>query len=150
MAFLAGLSRPGVRFRGRYWGQSGHELVRCIRLLLTQSGHPLPPHTRELLRSRFQASAAAMRRREFIAVVGGAAVAYPLMARAQQSAMPVIGFINAAPAQGYEGQLTAFLKGLDEKGYADGRNVTIEYRWAEGHNDRLASMATDLVRRQVT
>jgi ABC-type uncharacterized transport system substrate-binding protein len=91
-----------------------------------------------------------MRRREFITVLGGAAIAYPLMARAQQSAMPVIGFINAAPAQGYEGQLAAFLKGLDEKGYADGRNVTIEYRWAENQNDRLASMAADLVRRQVT
>jgi putative ABC transport system substrate-binding protein len=64
--------------------------------------------------------------------------------------MPVIGFINAAPAQSYGPQLAAFLKGLDEKGYVDGRNVTIEYRWAEGRNDRLPSMAGDLVRRQVT
>jgi putative tryptophan/tyrosine transport system substrate-binding protein len=58
--------------------------------------------------------------------------------------------INAAPAQSYGPQLAAFLKGLDEKGYVDGRNVTIEYRWAENHNDRLPSMAADLVRRQVT
>src|SRR5215470_17451568 len=91
-----------------------------------------------------------MRRREFISLIGGAAIAYPLAARAQQSAMPVIGFINAAPAQSYGPQLAAFLKALDEKGYADGRNVTIEYRWAEGHNDRLPSMAADLVRRHVS
>src|SRR5262245_60097202 len=90
---------------------------------------------------------AAMRRREFICFFGSVAAAWPLAALAQQSAMPVIGFINAAPAQSYGPQLTAFLKGLDEKGYADGHNVTIEYRWAEGHNDRLPSMAADLVRR---
>jgi putative tryptophan/tyrosine transport system substrate-binding protein len=90
-----------------------------------------------------------MRRRDFITLVGSAA-AIPQTARAQQSVMPVIGFINAAPAQSYKPQLSAFLKGLDEKGYVDGRNVTIEYRWAEGHTDRLPSMAADLVRRQVT
>src|SRR5215468_10151384 len=92
---------------------------------------------------------AVMRRREFICFFGSVVATWPLAARAQRSAMPVIGFINAAPAQSYGPQLTAFLKGLDEKGYVDGRNVTIEYRWAEGHNDRLPSMAADLVRRQV-
>jgi ABC-type uncharacterized transport system substrate-binding protein len=92
----------------------------------------------------------AMRRREFISFVGSVAATWPLAARAQQSAMPVVGFINAAPAQSYGPQLAAFLKGLDEKGYADGRNVTIEYRWAEGHIDRLPALAADLVRRQVT
>ena len=93
---------------------------------------------------------AAMRRREFICFFGGVAATWPLAARAQQSVMPVIGFINVAPAQSYKPQLAAFLKGLDEKGYVDGRNVTIEYRWAEGQNDRLPSMASDFVRRQVT
>jgi ABC-type uncharacterized transport system substrate-binding protein len=91
-----------------------------------------------------------VRRRDFIKVIAGSTALWPLAVRAQQPAMPVIGFINAAPAQSYGPQLAAFLKGLDEKGYVDGRNVTIEYRWAENHNDRLPSMAADLVRRQVT
>src|SRR5262245_33202811 len=90
-----------------------------------------------------------MRRRKFITMIGGV-VAWPLVARAQQPVLPVVGFINAASAQSYAPQLAAFLNGLDEIGYVDGRNVTIEYRWAEGHNDRLPSMAADLVRRQVT
>jgi ABC-type uncharacterized transport system substrate-binding protein len=95
-------------------------------------------------------SGAAMRRREFIKVIAGSAVAWPVAARAQQSAIPVVGFLNAASAQVYTRQLAAFLKGLSETSYVDGRNVTIEYRWAEGHNDRLPLMAADLVRRQVT
>src|SRR6516162_1025311 len=81
-----------------------------------------------------------MRRREFITLVGGAAT-WPLAVHAQQPAIPVVGFINAASAQNYTRQLTAFLKGLREAGYVDGQNMKIEYRWADGQNDRLAVIA---------
>jgi len=91
-----------------------------------------------------------VRRRDFIKVVIGSAAVWPLPARAQEPGKPVIGFLNAASARGYERQLAAFLKGLAEMGFVDGQNVTIEYRWADGQHDRLPTMAAELVRRQVT
>jgi putative ABC transport system substrate-binding protein len=88
-----------------------------------------------------------LRRREFITLLGGAA-AWPLAARAQP-AMPLIGFLNGASAEGYARPLSAFLKGLSEGGYVEGRNVAIEYHWAEGQYDRLPAYAADLVQRKV-
>jgi putative tryptophan/tyrosine transport system substrate-binding protein len=89
-----------------------------------------------------------LNRRDLL-ILGSAAVAWPLMARAQQKAMPVIGFLGITTAAIYTSRIAAFRAGLGETGYVEGRNVAIEYRWAEGHYDRLPELAADLVARKV-
>ena len=91
-----------------------------------------------------------MKRREVLALLGGAVAAWPLAARAQRPAMPVIGLLGSATAREWAPQVAAFLRGLSEAGFAEGRDVAIEYRWAENQYDRLPSLAAELVHYQVS
>jgi putative ABC transport system substrate-binding protein len=142
-------------------------LLQCISPLLAQSGHarftifaaqmdrsnPIPlvanPCCNRKPKSRSLSLGKAMRRRDFIKVIAGSAAAWPLPARAQQAAMPVIGYLGTGSAQSDAFRVTGFRQGLKEAGYVEGQNLTIEYRWAEDHLDRLPAMAADLVRHQV-
>jgi putative ABC transport system substrate-binding protein len=90
-----------------------------------------------------------MRRRDFIKVIAGSAAAWPIGARAQQATMPVIGSLQGVSAVQWADRMAAFHAGLAEAGYVEGRNVAIEYRWAEGEFDRMPAMAADLVNRGV-
>jgi putative tryptophan/tyrosine transport system substrate-binding protein len=90
-----------------------------------------------------------MNRRDLIALVGSTAATWPLAARAQQPTMPVIGILGPGSAESDAYRVAAFRQGLNASGYVEGQNLTVEYRWAEGHYDRLPAMAVDLVHRQV-
>jgi putative ABC transport system substrate-binding protein len=91
-----------------------------------------------------------MRRREFITLVGGGAIAWPLVARAQQSAMPAVGLLRTTPATPFAHLVAALRQGLNDEGLVEGRNVTLEQRWADNQLDRLPSLAADLIRRKVS
>src|SRR5262245_63735403 len=95
------------------------------------------------------ASGATMRRREFKRFVGGAVAAWPVVTRAQQPALPVVAFVRDGSSEANARYVAAFRKGLNESGYVEGQNVTIEYHWLEGQYDRLPALLADLVRRQV-
>jgi len=90
-----------------------------------------------------------MRRREFIALLGGAATTWTLAARAQQSALPIVGFVSGRSADASLREVAAFREGFNETGYVEGQNATIEYHWLEGQYDRLPSLMADFVRRRV-
>src|SRR2546423_5712014 len=101
------------------------------------------------LRPRSLAFLRSIRRREFVSLLGGAAAAWPIAARAQQPRIPMIGTLYNVSATEWEGNMAAFRRGLGEMGFFEGRNVAIEYRWSDGQSERLPAMAAELIGRKV-
>ena len=132
--------RPRNLCRGRV-AQRRRCLLQCAPLT-----HSKTCYTSSVILGR---GVSPMRRREFIVLVGSSVAGWPLAARAQQPAVPVIGFLHQGSPDASESQLDAFRQGLKEGGFVEGQNAAIEYRWAEGQYDRLPDLARDLVRRQV-
>src|SRR5450830_319752 len=120
----------------------------CTAVMFWCRFQPLSKYSFKPLRYRFQTLRSDMRRREFITLIGGA-VTWPLSARAQQPAMPVVGILGTGSPLSDAFRVAAVRQGLIEAGYVEGRNVTFEYHWAEDHYERLPVLAAELVRREV-
>ena len=129
---------------------SGHERLKIAAVQTDRRTPFRPSQIPAVIRQCVWRGPKAMRRRDFIKVVAGSAAAWPLVARAQQSSMPVIGFFHLTSIETNRENLGAFHRGLGDTGYIEGQNVTIEYQWAHGRNDLLPTLAAELVRRQVS
>src|SRR6516162_1537808 len=136
-----------------FGGKADMSDPRLLLCKLTPKPNPISPVANpccnRVLIGVVPALGRAMRRRDFIQGIVGSAAAWPLVAHAQQPALPVIGFLHSTSAGPNVGTVSAFREGLKQAGYVDGQNIAIEFRWADGHYDRLPALAMDLVRQRV-